>query len=293
ITTGLVASYPFSSNANDASGNGNNGTVNGATLTTDRFGNVNSAYSFNGTSDYIQSISAPLTSPPFSISAWVNLSNFSGLNPILTFGAGGTNLNTLYFGTNPNGYLQIGTSGANDITSTDALVTASNWQHVVVVCNSYDVSQVNFYIDGIQYSTNTTGGTNVPVPFNNTYFEIGKGTGYLSGKIDDLKIYNRALTSCDIDSLYNFPNNTGVDDISFEPKLNIYPNPTNGPFVVSCSKFESQNEVIEIYNVIGEKVYSSALVKKQQIINCNLKAGIYFVRVNSGENNLVQKLIAK
>lgn len=45
----LVASYPFNGNANDASGNGNNATVNGATLTTDRFGNANSAYSFNGT----------------------------------------------------------------------------------------------------------------------------------------------------------------------------------------------------------------------------------------------------
>ena len=46
-TNGLVAYYPFNGNANDVSGNGNNGTVNGATLTTDRFGNANSAFSFN------------------------------------------------------------------------------------------------------------------------------------------------------------------------------------------------------------------------------------------------------
>ena len=39
LNNGLVAYYPFNGNANDASGNGNNGTVNGATLTTDRFGN--------------------------------------------------------------------------------------------------------------------------------------------------------------------------------------------------------------------------------------------------------------
>jgi len=53
LDSGLVACYPFNGNANDESGNGNNGTVNGATLTTDRFGNPNSAYSFNGVSDYI------------------------------------------------------------------------------------------------------------------------------------------------------------------------------------------------------------------------------------------------
>ncbi|MCU0468850.1 MAG: metal-binding protein ZinT [Arcicella sp.] len=47
LKNGLVACYPFNANANDATGNGNNGTVNGATLTTDRFGKVNSAYNFN------------------------------------------------------------------------------------------------------------------------------------------------------------------------------------------------------------------------------------------------------
>ena len=46
LQTGLVGYWPFCGNANDESGNGNNGTVNGATLTTDRFGNADSAYSF-------------------------------------------------------------------------------------------------------------------------------------------------------------------------------------------------------------------------------------------------------
>ena len=52
-TNGLVGYWPFNGNANDESGNGNNGTVNGATLTTDRFGSANSAYSFDGINDYI------------------------------------------------------------------------------------------------------------------------------------------------------------------------------------------------------------------------------------------------
>src|ERR1017187_5394463 len=59
LTNGLVAYYPFNGNANDASGNGNNGTVYGATLTTDRFGISNSAYCFNGTSHYIEVPSTP------------------------------------------------------------------------------------------------------------------------------------------------------------------------------------------------------------------------------------------
>src|SRR6185436_5235414 len=53
LDDGLIAHYPFNGNANDASTNGNNGTVVGAQLTTDRNGNPNQAYLFNGTSDYI------------------------------------------------------------------------------------------------------------------------------------------------------------------------------------------------------------------------------------------------
>ena len=49
----LLAYYPFNGNANDESGNGNNGVVSGATLVDDRLGNTDSAYYFNGTSDYI------------------------------------------------------------------------------------------------------------------------------------------------------------------------------------------------------------------------------------------------
>lgn len=52
-SSGLVGYYPFTGNANDLSGNANNGTVNGATLTNDRFGNPNAAYSFNGTTNFI------------------------------------------------------------------------------------------------------------------------------------------------------------------------------------------------------------------------------------------------
>jgi len=52
-TSGLVAYWPFNGNANDESGNKNDGIVYGASLTSDRFGNMNSAYNFDGINDYI------------------------------------------------------------------------------------------------------------------------------------------------------------------------------------------------------------------------------------------------
>jgi len=75
---GLVANYAFSGNSDDSSGNSLDGTVNGATLTQDRFGNANSAYFFDGVDDYIVVADDPLLniSNTITISAWVNPSSW-------------------------------------------------------------------------------------------------------------------------------------------------------------------------------------------------------------------------
>ena len=84
-SNGLVGYWPFNGNANDESGNGNNGTVNGATLSQDRFGNSNSSYYLNGQTDYL---SVPVTSnlltpSKISISLWCKIPvNYSANNQI-------------------------------------------------------------------------------------------------------------------------------------------------------------------------------------------------------------------
>lgn len=83
-TDGLVAYYPFNGNANDESGNGNNGTVNGATLTTDRHGNPNSSYNFRGF-NYGDKITIPNNSSlsfsnEISISLWTKQASQSGMD---------------------------------------------------------------------------------------------------------------------------------------------------------------------------------------------------------------------
>ena len=82
VTNGLVAFYPFDGNANDASGNGNNGTVYGAVLTTNQFGTPNSAYYFNGVTNYISVpnfMAANANSHTLSVwikaNSWTNIPN--------------------------------------------------------------------------------------------------------------------------------------------------------------------------------------------------------------------------
>ncbi len=222
-TNGLVGYWSFNGNANDASGNGNNGIVTGATLTNDRFGNPNSAYSFNGTSDYITSAFAPFTAPPFTISAWVKLNQLgAGIEPIVSIGeVGGNQLKRLFFSPTYSGagLPNIGTGGANGINSTQSSIVANNWVHVVVACSSYTVSGVIFYINGIGYTQNTIGGSNVPVPMNNSPFTFGRhtvnlGVAFFDGLIDDVAMYNRVLTPNEVTFLFSPCTGVPVSTIS-------------------------------------------------------------------------------
>jgi hypothetical protein len=200
-TNGLVGYWPFNGNANDESGNGNNGTVNGATLTADRFGEANKAYNFDGVSNFISMSNAPFTTYPFSISGWIFCNNNSGANHIIGLGelVGPTN-KRLFF----NGRAQIGSSGMNDISTSSNITTLGNWHHLVVVINNYDVNSVFFYLDGSLLAGNTTAGANIPFPLNNSGFTIGKHVGdFANGMIDDIGLWNRLLTAEEVLALYN------------------------------------------------------------------------------------------
>lgn len=219
-TNGLIAYYPFNGNANDESGNGNNGTVNGATPTMDRFGSSNSAYSFNGTSNYIvipNSSSLQLTSLA-TFNAWVSIPpglNYTpsgpGTGPHILCKAANHSTNTY-----SNYSLQLvspnGTPGFelnSSSTNTYNMVQASDslgknsWHMVTVV---YASGQLKFYTDGVLTDTKT----NSVSAFKQSIAPLYIGTRYLSpwtggfiGMIDDIRIYNRALSDQEITALYN------------------------------------------------------------------------------------------
>jgi len=218
-TNGLVGYWPFNGNANDASGNGNNGTVNGATLTTDRFGNVGKAYSFDGVNDYIEtphSSTLLFSQNEVSISTWISVSNWPQLNQIENYflskqSSLGNNQvgfhSYIFSGTTSTPVKAITNRYKNGSSSTFGSVSIINnnlgsgvWYNIIYTHNnSFD----KIYIDGILVDSQNSvqlGGTNTaPLIFGclNNYL------GNFNGKIDDIAIYNRALTQSEITQLYN------------------------------------------------------------------------------------------
>lgn len=92
---GLLAYYPFNGNARDESNNGNNGTVFGASLTTDRHGNPDKAYDFNGLTNYINiphTSALMLIGLDFSISAWVTHSGIDDWDKTIVIKSDGPNI---------------------------------------------------------------------------------------------------------------------------------------------------------------------------------------------------------
>ena len=209
-TNGLVGWWPFNGNANDESGNGYNGTVNGATLTSDRLLNSNSSYSFDGVSnriDLTNSQNFSFAASDFTINIWYFSTHMSGNN---RHAIRNINYQTgTYYELSPensiNGLPSFGYIGGGpmfEAFSNGLIVDNSIWH---MMTGMKKANFIYFYLDGnIQDSVNvgtTTTGVLNSLQVGSFYFNNGSGS--VSHKIDDIGIWNRALSQQEITALYN------------------------------------------------------------------------------------------
>jgi|SRR6185436_1590588 len=315
ITTGLIAKWNFGGNAADSSGNGHNGTVHNAQLTTDRCGNPNSAYSFFGTNQYIDVPDAPslrLNNIDYTISAWVNKWDTIINNAYSIIAKRVANNQTGYHfyingGTAtagcPSVYMLFSGGGASDPGCiVDSVIVLDSWQHIVVTY-TLSTSTVRFYIDDVLRGMTDS----MPTPNGNVSptLRIGNDTWVLgpygfNGKIDDIKIYNRVLDSCDIDSLHRTLcavtppqpcSTTGINENNANGFLKIYPNPSNGNFIVKLSDYSLENANLTVTNLIGEKVQEQELKFPTNEIKLRQPSGIYFLTVSNKGRSYTTKII--
>lgn len=225
-TNGLVGYWPFNGNANDesGSGSGNNGTVNGAALTTDRFGVANKAYSFDGVDDYIRvtNPSALTSTNAISISFWLNSPDYSlnttgnvERNPIgmqKTINSSGLQFETVdnigsccgaQFALAPVQY---------ESTNPIPLNTSINFIGI------YDGNMLKLYQNGLLVGS-SVGIFNLTSLTQDLFFgkEGSLGRNY-KGIIDDIGIWSRALSDCEIQDLYNSQINSVAGSILTSPQ---------------------------------------------------------------------------
>jgi hypothetical protein len=319
-TTGLVAYYPFAGNANDMSGHGYNGIVHGATLIIDRFGNLNNAYSFNGTSDYIDllaHVSGFNFQQPASISFWINTKYDNSMTVYSVDDGFSQYTSQVFIGNNVTGTLtneivtlaqQVSTSNdfyiAGYTTTNRAVLMNSGWHHVAII---YNDTLSKIYIDNVSFSLTCNHGINnghygnLPVAAYATLgaeYYSGHYGGYFHGWLDDFRIYHIALNAGQVDSLYH-ETITSVEVSTNEiNNLEFYPNPANNKLNVSFNTENNGIIKLELYNLLGEKIEE---ILNQQVLKgrfskeidlSGFKPGIYSCKIIINNNNeIVRKLV--
>jgi pimeloyl-ACP methyl ester carboxylesterase len=206
LNYGLVAYYPFNGNANDESGNGNHGTTYNVELTTDRFGNPNSAYKFAGNQNSYIDLGIPNIlkfqyNDEFTASVWAKFEVGGLYNPRIICCANGIDILTGSFGSN-TGPERIISGGflTNGFVSSSDLYSSGVWNHIVLL---YSQQNLTLYVNGILVANKATTTNTINYQYN---YNLGRNSYNLSdhykGDIDDIRIYNRALNQQEILVLY-------------------------------------------------------------------------------------------
>ncbi|MDV7185700.1 LamG-like jellyroll fold domain-containing protein [Lutibacter sp. TH_r2] len=292
----LVAYYPFNGNANDESGNENHGTVNGATLTTDRFGNTDNAYSFDGIDNFIQvpnSNSLDISNSDLTISMWLYNDNPLTDSSWKGISKGGYDTHTGYeliFTNNPsnsNGKLgfNIGSSGYN-VSSFNTY--SDQW---IMLTGTYENGVRKVYINGIEQTTTPQGGDTLDSSTSDLY--IGKRAplnnfiGFVKGKMDDIRIFNKALTASEILNFYT-NNSLNVEKKTSTTKsiFFIHKNTLHFKSIQNLNDIKS----IEVYNLLGQKVFKTSKIEEEIKLE-NLRIGIYIAKVNTENGYQTLKFI--
>jgi hypothetical protein len=279
---GLVGWWPFNGNANDESGNGNNGTVNGATLTADRNGVANKAYSFDGVDDFITTNNITTNNTNWSVSFWYSSMNNTSFQI----------QNILGLGTDTDGFGGSGFSISGGIAIGQCPIFNNFPNKMLLTDASNECGNTLFsesYFNNIWY--------NVHIVFSNgTYLvyinSLSSSNGILNnvildqllfgsrdlldfqffkGKIDDIGIWNRALTAQEINTLYNGCGN----EITSQPTNFVNTIGSNAQFSVNGvagSTYQWQSNPLSLgwQNISNNSIYNGSTTNTLSVFNTTI-----------------------
>ncbi len=215
LSEGLLAYYPFDGNAEDFSGNGLHGTVNGGVkLTTDRSGNPGYAYSFDGASGYITLGDYFDNTPTLTFSFWAYI-NSSAAVPFVAKYDTRTSLGAYYIDSSDN---KVGIGVRDNLNNllartSNASVPNNTWVHIAGI---FDLTQIKaedrlkIYCNSVlqdltyQSTSDVKSIPDIPLPLDIGRYTLSSGAKlYMNGILDEMCIYNRVLSEQEIKNIYN------------------------------------------------------------------------------------------
>ncbi len=297
----LVAYYPFNGNANDASGNGNNGTVYGATLTTDRFGNANRAYGFNGTTNYIgvTNSSSLNFQQSITVNFWMKVAAFTtGEQYPISHG----NWTNRWKVSISNQHLRWTVKTAVDVKDLDSessLVLDSLYNVTVL----YSGSDFEVYLNGGLDAFSSWSGSILTTSIDLTIGQVlPNDQAYnFHGVLDDIRIYNYALSVQEIHDLA--ADVTGVDDrsgsgvpLDFSLEQN-YPNPFNPATTIRYGVPRRSHISLRVLDLLGRVIATVVDGTEEpgfKSVEWNAgeaSSGVYFFQLTTPSGQLTRKFL--
>lgn len=303
---GLVGWWPFNDNANDESGGGLNGIVNNAVSVSDRLGNLNSAYLFNGTDAHIivddpNNGALDLQGLSFTISAWLTTSQtalaslVTKQNAAIPNESGDYNLDMEGLG---RARMAMGYGvGQGDARVSSTSINDAQWHHVVAV---YSPVAIELYIDGV-LSTEGPSTISAPTSLSNSVQPLLFGmavpnTTPFNGTLDDIGFWNRALTTDEVAGLYTGSGVGVAETLPTASELLVFPNPGNGKFTLEHSL--SGLVFVRVFDVTGRLAYNAMFQangnRSQQSLDLvGLVKGSYTLQAQSNAGAVTQKVLVE
>jgi hypothetical protein len=264
LTDGLVSFYPFDGNAKDAVGT-NDGTVTGAVLAPDMFGRRNRAYYFRGTNAWIlcPDTNFPKENDARTVSLWVNFSSYGtpqiADTPFITYGNGGANdtfYAILYAKSRENFPIYVGKSGGGDTPVWFGTQT-NTWYNVLF---SHDGTQTKLYINGelkgtAQRTYNTILNGEFYIGSYTHRFGWTESSPTMHGFIDNVRVYNRALSEEEVSQLFAFESAASISlDIEVASVRIKWSSEPNSVYQIQWSSALQDWTPLETVNGTGDNV---------------------------------------
>lgn len=286
---GMVAWWPFNGNANDESGNGNNGTVYGATLTNDRSNQANQAYNFTSDS-VVVSNSANFDLTKFTISGWFKTTSTSGVyETFLDHSSGKSTFNGYWVGVYLGKATMYLANGSTQIDISASInVNDGNWHLLTGV---YDGAIGFVYLDG-----KLTKSAAYVMTLKSERTTIGSNylQQHFSGNLDDIGVWNRALTQQEITGLY-YGWSVGNETTISQDIIRIGPNPASDFIALDIAGHIDLTACnVKIYTALGQEVFKSELSAQHSLFTIqHLPAGIYYLKVIQDDHTIFLRQLVK